>query len=515
MNHESRTYKSLQNSIIALSFYFVNLVLQFFFRQIFIQKLGSEILGLNTTTTSLLQFLNLAEMGIGSAVACTLFKPLRENDHTAINEIVSLQGWLYRKIAFFIIGGSIVLLCFFPLIFKKTDLPLWYAYASYLVMLFSSLLGYFVNYKQIVLSANQQEYKVRLSYNSSMMIKIIVQIFALSHFPHGYIWWIALEAIFAIVAAKTLNIAVKKSAPYLKTDNKAGALYKQKYPDVITKVKQMFFHKASRYALTQLSPIIIYTYATLSTVAIYGNYMLIVTGLTALLDAIFHSITAGVGNMVAEGNKQRILSVFRELFSSRFWIVSSITFCLYHLANSFISLWVGSEYIIDGASLSLIVLIFFLNTSRTVVDNFISAYGLFKDIAAPVIEASINIGLSLLLGYYFGLPGILGGVAISLVLVVHIWKPYFLFKNALHYPLKFYVLLYAKHLMALIVSFVFCSFVLHLKILHFGSGIPAFIFQGLYTFLLFGTVEFVILYACEKGMRDFILRIIAIFKKRI
>ncbi len=515
MNHESRTYKSLQNSFVALAFYFVNLVLQFYFRQIFIQKLGSEILGLNTTTTSLLQFLNLAEMGIGSAVACTLFKPLHDKDYIAINEIVSLQGWLYRKIAFFIIGGSAILLCFFPLIFKKTDLPLWYAYASYLVMLFSSLLGYFVNYKQIVLSANQQEYKIRLSYNASMMIKIIVQIFTLSFFTNGYIWWIVLEALFAIVAAKTLNVAVKKSAPYLKTDNKAGALYRKKYPDVITKVKQMFFHKASRYALTQLSPIIIYTYATLSTVAIYGNYILIVTGLTALLDAIFHSITAGVGNMVAEGNKQRILSVFRELFSSRFWIVSSITFSLYHLADSFVALWVGSEYIIDGTSLALIVLIFFLNTSRTVVDNFISAYGLFKDILAPVIEACINVGLSLLLGYYYGLPGILGGVAISLVLVVHIWKPYFLFKNALKHPLGFYVLLYAKHLIALIISFLICSFTLYLKAFSFGSGTPAFIIRGLYTFLLFGTVEFVILYTCEKGMRDFILRLFDIYKKRI
>ena len=92
---DSRTSKSIKNSLVALAFYFINLVLQFFSRKVFLDYLGAEILGLNTTATNLLQFLNLAELGIGSAIACTLYKPLLEKDTVAINEIVSLQGWLY------------------------------------------------------------------------------------------------------------------------------------------------------------------------------------------------------------------------------------------------------------------------------------------------------------------------------------------------------------------------------------------------------------------------------------
>ena len=49
MNAESRTAKSLKNSIVALAFYFVHLILQFFSRKIFLECLGTEILGLNTT----------------------------------------------------------------------------------------------------------------------------------------------------------------------------------------------------------------------------------------------------------------------------------------------------------------------------------------------------------------------------------------------------------------------------------------------------------------------------------
>ena len=161
---------------MALVFYFINLILQFFSRKIFLDYLGAEVLGLNTTATNLLQFLNLAELGVGAAIACTLYKPLAEKDTDTINEIVSLQGWLYRRIAWIVIAGSVVLMAFFPWIFAKMPLPLWYAYASFGVLLVSGLLSYFVNYKQIVLSADQQEYKIQYSYKASMLAKLLLLI---------------------------------------------------------------------------------------------------------------------------------------------------------------------------------------------------------------------------------------------------------------------------------------------------------------------------------------------------
>ena len=140
---ESRTRKSIRNAQVALFYYCINLILQFFSRKIFLDRLGAEILGLNTTAMNLLQFLNLAELGIGSAVSFTLYKPLVENDHLKINEIVSVQGYLYRKIGFFVLGSALILMCFFPWLFAKANLPLWYAYATFIVLLASSLAGYF------------------------------------------------------------------------------------------------------------------------------------------------------------------------------------------------------------------------------------------------------------------------------------------------------------------------------------------------------------------------------------
>ena len=145
----TRTKNSIRNSVVAVLFQVITLTIGFFSRKIFIDYLGAEVLGLSSTASSLLGFLNLAELGIGSAISVTLYKPLFERDRETIKEIIAIQGWLYRNIALFIIGGSVVLMCFFPLIFAKMELPLWYAYVTFSVFLFSSMLGYFVNYKMM------------------------------------------------------------------------------------------------------------------------------------------------------------------------------------------------------------------------------------------------------------------------------------------------------------------------------------------------------------------------------
>jgi len=157
---ESRTAKSLKNSVVALLFYFINLGLQFFSRKIFLEHLGAEVLGLNTTATNLLQFLNLAELGVGAAIGYSLYKPLAEKNRQQINEIVSVQGYLYYKIGLFVGGIAVLLMCFFPWIFSKAEVPAWYTYTTFIVLLIAALSGYFFNYKQIVLTSDQKNYKL-------------------------------------------------------------------------------------------------------------------------------------------------------------------------------------------------------------------------------------------------------------------------------------------------------------------------------------------------------------------
>lgn len=99
-------------------------------------------------------------------------------------------------------------------------------------------------------------------------------------------------------------------------------------------------------------------------------------------------------------------------------------------------------------TLIIMLLILHISLSRLTVESFIYAKGLFKDIFAPVIEAIINIGGSILLGYFWGLNGILLGVLLSLVIVVLGWKPYFLFINEYKGEYKFYLTIFFRNLIA-------------------------------------------------------------------
>lgn len=120
MAEVSRTARVIQNAKVALFFYCINLILQFFSRKIFLDYLGAELLGLNTTAQNLLQFLNIAESGIGAAVAFTLYKPISQGNRDEINKILSVQGWFYRCVGFVVLLGSAILMLFFPWIFAKS-----------------------------------------------------------------------------------------------------------------------------------------------------------------------------------------------------------------------------------------------------------------------------------------------------------------------------------------------------------------------------------------------------------
>ena len=65
---DSRVKKSLLNARVNLIFYFLVLILSFFSRKIFLDTLGAEFIGFTSTLQNLLGFLNLAELGIATAI---------------------------------------------------------------------------------------------------------------------------------------------------------------------------------------------------------------------------------------------------------------------------------------------------------------------------------------------------------------------------------------------------------------------------------------------------------------
>ena len=165
------------NAEVNLLFYFLSLFLAFFSRKIFLDCLGSEFIGLTGTLSNILGYLNLAELGITASIGYFLYRPLQSKNRQEIQNILSLLGYLYNWIGSFILLGGIIISLFFPLIFAKSELGFGIIYFAFYSFLGSSLIGYFINYRQTLLSADQKNYLVAIYMQSAGIVKTGIQIF--------------------------------------------------------------------------------------------------------------------------------------------------------------------------------------------------------------------------------------------------------------------------------------------------------------------------------------------------
>lgn len=448
----SRVSMALKNVRFALFFYFLNLILQFFSRKIFIEYIGVEVLGLNTTLMSILEFLNLSASGIGIATAYSLYKPLSTNNQQEVIEKISLLGWFYQRVGISVIILSFIIMLFFPWIFINVSFPLWYAYATFLAFVISALLGYFFNYKSIIFSADQREYIVTLYTQAIKCLKIFIQLIAMAFLSNGYVYWILLEVLASSISTFVLFFAVKRYYPWLVLNTPSAKPFLLKYPLVIKKTKQLFVHKISIYVLNQITPLLIYCFTTLTVVAVYGNYFLIMSASLMLVDVTFRGVTAGVGNLIVTEPKEKINKIFWFMVTIRLCLAFYICLSIYFLAHPFVELWLGEEFKLDDISLILMIAITFIQMTRT-VDIFLTAYGLFEDVWAPLAESVLNVSLSIILGYYWGLVGILVGVLVSQILFVVFWKAYFLCSRShLSSPMEYFFKIVKKVITLLISS---------------------------------------------------------------
>ena len=381
MSQESRVRKSLLNARVNLIFYFLTLALSFFSRKIFLDTLGADFVGLTGTLQNLLGFLNLAELGIGSAIGYVLYKPLFDHDETKINEIISVFGYLYRWIGKIILIAGCILACFLPLIFPNTEFDLGLIFFAYFSFLASSLIGYFANYKQTLLGADQKNYVVTAYFQTATIIKTIIQM-ALAYYTGNYYLWVIVELSFGIIYSFILNWKINQVYPWLRSEVSQGRILFKKYPEVMKYTKQLFVHRIAALVQYQTTPFFIYSFVSLKVVAYYGNYSIIIDKLNSLVNNLLNSVNAGIGNLIAEGNHNKIIAVFWEMIALRYFISGILIFSLYYLITPFITLWIGKEYVLDISILMIILGNTFIVTTRGAVDQFLFGYGLFRDVGA-------------------------------------------------------------------------------------------------------------------------------------
>ena len=503
----SRTSKSIINAKLAMLFFLFNLIITFVFRKVFIECLGAELLGLNSTIVSILNLLNMTELGINTAIAFFLYKPLNDNKHEEINKFIYIQGRLYCKVAYVIILLSLFLLCFFPWIFSKITIARWVPYATFGVMLFSSLLGYFVNYKQILLEADQRSYLSKIIVQGITFIKSLLQIVAIIYLPNGYIYWLILEFCAAIAIAYLLDWRVKCYYPYLRFKIKDIAVIPKEVEKVVfEKIKQTFVHKIGYVVTNQIPILFIYAFLSLSDITIYSNYQVLVLGLLSLLAALFSNIEAGIGNLVASSSACHIYDVFLEIFSLRFFIASIFSFGFYMFSSLFVKVWIGDAYLLNEQSISIFSLWILFNYLRDIPNYFLRAYGLVQDVWATLVEIGMNLLLSGVFGYYWGVKGILFGAFFSTFCIGIIWRMYFLFTCGLKINAKVYLGILFRYAIILITT-VLISLCVKRYCFPVDVTLGISIFRNMIVVFVFSVVICAMLLVADKGMQYFFFRV--------
>ena len=505
MAQESRVKKSLLNARVNLVFYFLTLVLSFFSRKIFLDTLGADFIGLTGTLYNLLGFLNLAELGIGSAIGYVLYKPLFDHDQSRINEIISVMGYLYRWIGLIILGAGCVLACFLPLIFPNTGFDLSLIYFAYFAFLTSSLIGYFINYRQNLLGADQRNYVVTAYFQTSNIIKLLIQM-ASAYYTGNYYLWVAIELTFGIIYSFILNWKIDQTYPWLRSEVRQGRQLFRKYPEVMRYTKQLFIQKMSYFVQYQTIPFLIYAFVSLKIVAFYGNYTIITDKISQMVNTFMEGSGASVGNLIAEGNMEKTISVFWEMLSARYLVGGIVSFAVYTLIEPFICLWLGSEYLLPKIVLVLITVNIFISYTRGGVMQFLFGFGLFYDVWAPVAEIIINLSVATICGALWGLPGVLLGGLTSQLLIVCIWKPYFLYSKGFKQSVWRYWLSITMYLGSIFLPWIIFEYIVLPQLKIYPVDFINWTIFALITVLPYSILCLTLLLMCTQGMRNFVKR---------
>ena len=493
------------NIKVGIVFYVFSLFLAFFSRKIFLDCLGAEFIGLTGMLMNIMSFLSVAELGIGTSIVYFLYKPLQEDNHEKINEVMSMLAFLYRCIGGIIGVAGLIVSLFFPWWFDNltTGLPLvYFAFYSFLA---SSVAGYVFNYKQLLVGANQKQYLVSAYFQTISIVQNLIQIL-LAYYYRNLWLWVVVGLVFTIIGIVVFNYRIQQLYPWLNVDLRKGRKNLKKYPEVLKKTRQIFVQKIKDIILYLSDEIMVGMFVSVVHVAFYGNYTMIINKLNYLVNLLSQGIGAGVGNLLAEGNERNIMKVYWELTATRFLLLGVVIFSLLLFFQPFIGCWLGKQYQLSNIIVYLLIFNLFMRYQTAAVYIYLGSAGMFSDVWAAWTELIVNIAITLLLAPTYGIVGILLGKIISFGFISSFWKPYYLFSQTFHKS----VWEYWRGMAPYYIIFVFCALLtIWLKQTIIDPHSDSFLSLAVYGFAVaipIFAAFFILLFVFTPGMKYFVAR---------
>ena len=437
-----RTKKAGRNFIIGFLTVLIGLIPTLFLRQVFLETLGTELLGLSSLYTSIIGMLALAELGITTAIIYSLYKPFAEGDREKIRGYIKFYTRFYQAVglAIFILGLALLPFLNF---FVQDDINLVDAQLYFLLFLSNSILSYFFTAKLSIIIVAQEGYKLAIAMAVSKLVAALLQIAMLNFYPSFY-FFLVIQLVVGMLYLIVMNLYVRKRYEWL-YEGKAK-IEKEDKNSLIKNIKALFLHKIGEVVVFSTDNLVISYYINLTVVGIFNSYNMIVAAISGMIYTGLNGITASIGNLLVDGQEDQVYQVHKKVFFFSFWIVSFSVISLSNTIRQFVLLWLGDTQFLDTFTISLILLNFYFSLMRASVEKFKEAGGLhYQDRFAPLIEAFINLIASLILVRYMGLPGVFIGTLISNLLVVFWVKPLVVYKYIFKVKLRWYFVMYFKY----------------------------------------------------------------------
>lgn len=417
---------SKRNTLFGIIDKLVAILFPFVIRTIIINTIGAEYIGLSSLFVSILKILNLAELGIGSSLVFSMYKPIADDDYLKIGALYKLYKKSYLIIGTFVLIIGLSLMPFLEFLISgevPIDINI---YVLYLIYLFNTVIGYLLfGYKNSLFDGYQRtDYKNKIHIIIEIL-KFLIQMVALLVFKNYYLTILALP-ITSILSNIFVKYLADKKYPNIKCE---GNVDKDTKKELKKKIAGMFIHKLSNTVITSVDSIVISAFLGLNLLTIYTNYYYVMNAVFSLIQVIFNGLTAGIGNKVVKNSVKKNYSDFKKINYIYFALIAVCSGCFISLYQDFITLWVGESYLFDFSTVIWLCFYFISLKMCDTIALYKDANGLWwEDKFRPIISSLINIIVNIILVNTIGINGILISTIIVTIFINYLFSIKVLFK---------------------------------------------------------------------------------------
>ncbi len=388
----------------------VIMILGLIMPRVLITSFGSEVNGLLSTVTQIFTYLALLEAGIGTSTVNALYKPLINNNCGQVNEVVTEARRYYRKVSLVYAGSIVIFAIIYPFL-ANSALDKFLIFKIIILQGAASFLNYYFSavYSQLLV-ADGRKYVLENIHFVSYILQTVGKI-VLIYLGFDVIVVQIMALIMSIIRIPVLKVYARRKYVWLdfKTMPKQRYL-KERKAFVVHEFATIIFHNTDVFLVSAFSGFV--------SASIYTVYNMIYSSLYSLLTTVNSGLGFVLGKKMQRTNEE--LRGTYDIYNSLYIAATFVLFTTAALLTKpFLTLYtVGindASYIMPGLTL-LFVVINLLSGVRSISSSLITVSGhADKTKIRSLIEAGINLAVSLILGYFIGIYGILLGTIVALL----------------------------------------------------------------------------------------------------